>query len=117
MIFFGMFMIPVAVLGWLAVVSHSNWLGRFGLAAAAMVTFVGALSAPRLDPTDLAEYRIANSRDAIALLSAAVGGIYLLLWSRLHRGSGRNRTLAVIAALFGLVPILAAVLVATVLQE
>jgi hypothetical protein len=108
MIFLLLFAVPVAALLWLAAVSHSRWSKRIGAATAAMVTVVGAVAAPPLVPDDLSNYQISNARDGAALLAASAGSIYLLIWSRIHHGRGRNRTLASIAAIVGLVPILAA---------
>jgi amino acid transporter len=109
MIFLILFLVPVAALFWLALVSHSGWPKRIGALAAAMTTTVGALTMPPLIPDELSHYDISNVREGAALFAAATGSIYLLVWTRLHRGRGRNRTLASIAAIVGLVPILAAV--------
>jgi hypothetical protein len=117
MIFTLLFLVPIAALMWLVVVSHSRWPKRIGAAAAAMVTAVGAVTAPPLVPSDLTEYRIANVREAVALLAASTGSLYLLLWTRIHHGRGRNRTLATIAAIIGLVPVAAALVVALYVQE
>src|SRR5437762_6778227 len=117
MIFMMLFLVPIAALLWLTIVSHSRWSLRAGAAAAVMVTTVGAVTAPPLLPADLNDYRIENGREAAALLAASAGSIYLLLWTRLHHGRGRNRTLATIAALIGLVPVVAAVVVAVYFQD
>jgi hypothetical protein len=117
MIFMLLFMVPIAALMWLIVVSHSRWPKRIGGAAAAMITAVGAVTARPLLPSDLTEYRIENAREAAALLAASAGSIYLLLWTRMHHGRGRNRTLATIAAVIGLVPVVAALVVALYYQE
>ena len=117
MIFMLLLFSPVGALLWLVVVSHSRWPKRIAAAAAAMITAVGAFTAPALVPTDLSDYRIANAREAAALVAASVGSIYLLIWSRIHHGRGRNRTLATIAAIVGLMPVVAAAVVALFVQE
>jgi len=109
MIFLVLFVVPVAALFWLALVSHSRWSKRIGALAAAMATVVGAATMPPLIPDELSHYDISNVREAATLAAAATGSIYLLVWTHLHRGRGRNRTLASIAAIVGLVPILAAI--------
>jgi len=112
MIFTILLLVPVAALLWLALVSHSGIPKRVGAIAAAAVTVAGAISVPPIVPDELGSYRISSARDVTAIAAAATGSIYLLLWTRIHRGRGRNRTLASIAAIIGLVPILAALAVA-----
>ena len=114
MIFTLLLLVPVAALLWLALVSHSGMPKRVGAIAAAAVTLAGAMSVPPMAPDELGSYRIATSRDVLALAAAAAGSIYLLVWTKIHRGRGRNRTLASIAAIIGLVPILAAIAAAFV---
>jgi hypothetical protein len=114
MIFTLLLLVPVAALLWLALVSHSGMPKRIGAIAAAAVTVAGAMSVPPMVPDELGSYRIATARDVLALVAAAAGSIYLLVWTRIHRGRGRNRTLASIAAIIGLVPILAAIAAAFV---
>src|SRR3954451_17428979 len=109
MIFLLLFLVPVAALLWLALASHSRWPKRVGAITAAMVTVVGAVSMPPLIPDELATYEIGNVRQIAAIAAASAGSLYLLVWTQIHRGRGRNRTLASIAAIVGLVPILAAV--------
>jgi hypothetical protein len=106
---FLLLLVPIAALLWLALISRSHWPMRVGAVAAAAVTMVGAATMPPLTPSDLSNYDIANVRDVTAIVAATVGSLYLLAWFRLHRGRGRNRTLATIAGIIGLVPILAAV--------
>jgi hypothetical protein len=108
MIFLLLILVPVAALLWLGVVSHGRIPKRAGAAAAAVVTMVGAVSAPAFDPGNLSNYRISGTREAAALLATSVGSLYLLIWPQMHQGRGVNRTLATIAAIIGLVPILAA---------
>ena len=104
---FLLLLVPVAALLWLALVSHSRWPMRLGALAAAAATLVGAATMPPLLPSDFARYDIGNVRDITAIVAATTGSLYLLVWFRLHRGRGRNRTLATIAAIIGLVPIVA----------
>jgi len=94
---------------WLAFTSHSRWPKRVGAIIAAMVTMVGAVSMPPIVPDELGNYEIGNVRQVSAIVAASAGSLYLLVWTRLHNGRGHNRTLASIAAIVGLVPILAAV--------
>lgn len=109
MIFLLLFLVPVAALLWLAMVSHSRWPMRVGAITAAMVTVVGAVSMPPIVPDELSNYQIGTVRQITAIVAASAGSLYLLVWTRIHHGRGRNRTLASIAAIVGLVPILAAV--------
>jgi hypothetical protein len=109
MIFLLLFLAPVAALLWLALVSHSRWPKRAGALAAATATTVGALTMPPLIPDELSSYQLGNVRQIAAIVAASAGSVYLLLWTRLHRGRGSNRTLASIAAIVGLFPIIAAV--------
>jgi hypothetical protein len=112
MIFMAILWVPAIVLLWRTIVSKQSWRVRVGAAAAAMLTVVGSVSMPRLDMFNVAAYRLTSARDAIALLAATSGPVYLLLWARKHRGRGRSRTISIIAAIVGLVPIVAAVAVA-----
>jgi hypothetical protein len=112
MIFMVILWVPAVVLLWRTIVSKQGWRIRVGAATSAMLTVVGSMVMPRLDMFDVAAYRLASGREAMALLAATSGPVYLLLWARKHRGRGRSRTISIIAAVIGLVPILAAVAVA-----
>jgi hypothetical protein len=108
--------IPALVLLWRTIVSKQGWRVRIGAATAAMLSFVGSVTAPPLF-LNLELYRISAPRDFLALAVAAVGPIYLLLWARKSRGRGRSKTVSMIAGIFGLVPILGALAVAFMYTE
>lgn len=103
---FVLFLVPVAALGWRVVVSKTRrqWL-RIGGAAAAMVTLVGAVVV--YDDLELFQFR--DWRADIALLAAMTGSIYLLVWSNRKRTNRRHRTISIIAAIIGFVPVIGAV--------
>ena len=106
--------VPAAALGWRVVVSKSrNWLLKIGAAAAAMATLVGAF----VLAGSITEFRLGNWRDLLALAAASTGSLYLLLWSLRHRTNHRHRTISLIAAMIGFVPIVAALGVALLYQE
>ena len=98
--------IPVAVLLWRMIVSKQKWPVRMGAAAAAMLTVVGSVTAP-----SGTSFRIQGAREWAALALCAAGPVYLFLWSRKHHGRKRSKTVSLIAAVIGAVPILAAILV------
>jgi len=99
-----MFLVPVAALGWRIVVTKSrSHMLRIGGAAAAMATIVGAVTlAPMAE-----QFSFKDWRGVVALAAASSGSIYLLLWSQRHRTNQRHRTLSIIAAVVGLVPVVA----------
>ena len=97
--------VPVAVLLWRMVVSKQRWPLRMGAAGAAMLTFVGSVTAPVSGLGD-----VVGAREWTSIALCAAGPAYLYLWSRKHRGRGKSRTVSLIAAIIGFVPI-AAVLV------
>ena len=101
-----LFMVPIAALCWRLVVSktRAQWI-RVGAAAAAMVTAVGAF----VVFDDLSDFNFKDWRADVALLAAMTGSIYLLAWSQ-RRGNRRHRTLSIIAAVIGLVPVIGAIL-------
>ena len=101
-----LFLVPVVALGWRVVVSKTRrqWL-RVGGAAAAMVTLVGAVVV--YDDLQLFEFR--DWRADIGLLAAMSGSVYLLLWSNRKRTNRRHRTISIIAAIVGFVPVIGAV--------
>jgi|KBSMisStaDraftv2_1062788.scaffolds.fasta_scaffold1500782_2 hypothetical protein len=87
-IFLLMFMVPVVALCWRIVVSktRAQWI-RVGAAAAAMISVVGA---------------------AVVFAAASAGSFYLLAWAQRHHGNKRHRTISLIAAIVGLVPVVGA---------
>jgi hypothetical protein len=109
--------VPVAALLWRVVYSRSRWPRRLGAAAAGMLTLVGAFVAEHTTAEGIPVMRIVSVRDGIALLAAASGSIYLLLWGLRHRGRGRNKTLSILAAIIGFVPIVSAIAVAMLYPE
>lgn len=112
MIFMVILWVPAIVLLWRTIVSKQRWPVRVGAAACAMLTIVGSFTMPKLDMFNVGGYRLSSTRDALALLAAVTGPVFLLLWSRKHRGRGRSKTVSIIAAIIGLVPIVAAIAVA-----
>lgn len=113
-LFLLLFLVPIVALCWRVVVSktRSYWL-RIGAAGAAMVSTVGAL----VVFDDLSEFEFKDWRNDIALLAAMLGSLYLLGWSFLHPGNRRHRTVSIIAAIVGLVPVLGALASAIIFSE
>ena len=107
MAFTALLWIPVAVLLWRMIVSKQKWPVRIGAAAAAMLTFVGSFTVRG----EAGGFRIAGTREWIALALCAVGPAYLFLWSRKHHGRKHSKTVSLIAAIIGFVPILGAILI------
>ena len=101
-----LFAVPIAALCWRLVVSktRAQWI-RVGAAAAAMVSAVGAF----VVFDDLDDFNFKDWRADVALLAAMSGSVYLLAWSQRH-GNRRHRTVSIIAAIVGLVPVAGAVL-------
>jgi hypothetical protein len=114
MTFLVIIMVPVLTLLWRLIASKQHWPVRLGAAVAAMLTFVGALSA-----RDAAAggFRLDGVRDWVALALCAVGPSYLFLWSRMHRGRKRSKTISLIAAIIGFVPIAAALVITLLYAE
>ena len=112
MIFKLLLWIPAIVLLWRVIVSKQRKWVRGGAATAAMLTIVGSFVMPSLDIANVSSFRLHSVREAIGLLAATTGPVYLLLWARKHRGRGRSRTMSILAAIVGLVPIFAAIAVA-----
>ena len=101
-----LFMVPVLVLCWRVVVTKSRKMWRrAGAAAAAMISAVGAF----VVFDDLTDFVFKDWRSDIALAAAMVGSLYLLFWARHHRGNRRHRTISIIAAIIGFVPVVATV--------
>jgi hypothetical protein len=101
-LFLLLFLVPVVALCWRVVVTKTRalWL-RTGAAAAAMTTAVGAF----VVFDDLASFEFKEWRNDLALLAAMSGSIYLLGWALRPHGNHRHRTISVIAAIVGLVPV------------
>ena len=100
-----LFLVPVGVLGWRVVVSKTRrqWL-KIGGAGAAMATLVGAAT---IYPS-LEDFNFKDWRADIGLVAAMSGSVYLLAWSRRKRSNRRHRTISIVAAIVGLVPIIGA---------
>jgi hypothetical protein len=106
-LFLILFLVPVAALVWRLVVTktRSHWI-RVGAAGAAMVTAVGAF----VVYDDLADFSFKDWRGDIGLIASMTGSAYLLAWAQRSRGNRRHRTLSIIAAIVGLVPVAGAIL-------
>ena len=102
-----LFFVPIAALVWRLVVSktRAHWV-RAGAAGAAMTTAVGAL----VVYDDLGDFSFKDWRADIALLASMTGSLYLIFWAQRHHGNSRHRTVSLIAAIIGLVPVAGAVL-------
>ena len=113
-IFLLMFLVPAAALCWRLVVTKSrqNWL-KVGAAAAVMATIAGAFVV--YDEIDDFEFR--DWRSDVGLVAAMCGSFYLLAWSRRSRGNRQHRTLSIIAAIIGLVPVVGAIATAFLLVD
>lgn len=109
--------VPVAALLWRVIYSRSRWPRRIGAAAAGMLTLVGAFVAEHSSAEGVPVLRLATVRDGIALAAVSAGSIYLLLWGLRHRGRGVNKTLSILAAIVGLVPVVASIAVAMLYPE
>ena len=103
--FLVLLLVPIGVLCWRLIVSktRAHWI-RIGAAGAAMVTAVGAF----VVYDNLNDFKLKDWRADIALAASSVGSFYLLGWSQRH-GNRRHRTVSIIGAIVGLVPILAAI--------
>jgi hypothetical protein len=104
--FLFLFLVPIAALCWRVVVSKTrqHWI-RVGAAGAAMMTAVGAF----VIFESLTDFNFKDWRADIGLVASSIGSIYLLLWAQRGRGNRRHRTLSIIAAIIGLVPIAGAI--------
>ena len=113
-LFVPLFLAPVAALIWRIVVTktRTKWL-RVGAAATAMLTLMGAF----MIATELGSLSLRDWRTNVALAAASSGSLYLLAWSQRKHGNRRHRTLSIIAAIIGLVPIVAALLAAILFNE
>jgi peptidoglycan/LPS O-acetylase OafA/YrhL len=113
-IFLFMFVVPAAVLCWRLVVTKSRqqWL-RIGAAAAAMATIAGAF----VVYDEVADFDFKDWRSDVGLIAAMSGSAYLLAWAQRHRGNRRNRTISIIAAIIGLVPVIGAIATAMLFHE
>jgi len=106
LVFLVLFFVPVAALVWRMVVSRTraNWI-RVGAAGAAMTTAVGAFMAY----DELGNFSFKDWRADIALLASMTGSLYLLGWATRPHGNRSHRTISIIAAVVGLVPVVGAV--------
>ena len=102
-----LFFVPVAALVWRLVVSktRAHWI-RVGAAGAAMTTSVGAF----VVYDNLSDFSFKDWRADIALLASTTGSLYLIFWAQRHHGNSRHRTVSLIAAIVGLVPVAGAIL-------
>ena len=102
-----LFLVPAGALLWRLIVTKTRavWI-RVGAAAAAMMTLLGAFML--VGP--IADFNFRDWRSVFALVCAASGSVYLLLWSQRKHGNRRHRTVSIMAALIGLVPVIGAVL-------
>jgi hypothetical protein len=105
LIFLGLMLVPIGVLCWRLIVSktRAHWI-RIGAAGAAMITAVGAF----VVYDDLDDFHFKDWRADIALAAASIGSFYLIGWSQRH-GNRRHRTVSIIGAIIGLVPVFAAI--------
>jgi hypothetical protein len=114
LVFLIMFMVPVVVLGWRIIVTKSRTPWRRVLAAgAAMVTTVGAF----VVFDSIIAFDFKDWRSDIALVASISGSAYLLFWAQHHRGNRRHRTVSIIGAIIGLVPVGAAIASAILSRE
>jgi glucan phosphoethanolaminetransferase (alkaline phosphatase superfamily) len=113
-IFLILFLVPAAILCWRIVVTktRTRWL-RIGAAAAAMISIVGSF----VVYDKLYEFEFENWRDDLALVAAATASIYLLAWAQRHRSNKRHRTISIIGAIIGLVPVIATVATTLLFKE
>ena len=101
--FFFLFLVPAAVLCWRLVVSKTRkqWI-RVGAAAAVMMSVVGAA----VVYDQMLDFNFADWRSDIGLVAALSASIYLLAWSLRSHGNRRHRTISIIAAIVGFVPLI-----------
>ena len=106
-LFILLFFVPVAALVWRLVVTktRAHWI-RIGAAGAAMVTLVGAF----VVYDDLADFSFKDWRADVGLLASMTGSAYLIGWTLRPHGNRRHRTVSIIAAIVGLVPVVGAIL-------
>jgi hypothetical protein len=104
--FLVLFIVPAGVLCWRIVVSktRTQWI-RVGAAAAAMATLVGAF----VIYDKLMDFPFKDWRADIGLAAAVSGSVYLFLWSQRKHSNRRHRTISMIAAIIGLVPVIGSV--------
>jgi hypothetical protein len=107
LVFVVLFFVPVAALVWRLVVSktRSHWI-RVGAAGAAMMTLVGAF----VIYDSLADFDFKDWRADVGLLASMTGSAYLIGWTLRPHGNRRHRTVSLIAAIVGLVPVVGAIL-------
>lgn len=105
-LFLILFLVPIVALCWRVVVSktRTSWL-RIGAACAAMASAVGAF----VVYDELSDFEFKEWRDDLGLLAAMLASLYLLAWSVRKAGNHRHRTVSIIAAIIGLVPVIGTV--------
>lgn len=109
-----LFLVPVAALVWRVVVTKSrSALLRIGGAGAAVAGTVGAL----VVRDRVATFDFRDERSAVALAAASSASFYLLLWALRHHTNRRHRTMSLIAALVGFVPLIAIAAAALIYPE
>jgi hypothetical protein len=103
-VFLLLFFVPIAALVWRLVVSKTRAVdprrssgGGDDDRGGAFVVF-----------DDLGGFSFKDWRADIALIAAMSGSAYLLAWSSRH-GNSRHRTISMVAAVIGLVPVVGAV--------
>jgi len=113
-VFLLMFLVPAIALCWRLVITKSRtmWL-KVGAAGAAMITAVGAI----IVFDNLADFHFKDWRSDVALVAAMTGSIYLLGWSYRKHSNRRHRTVSIVAAIIGLVPVAGTVLTSLLLQD
>lgn len=106
LVFLVLFFVPVAALVWRMIVSRTraHWI-RVGAAGAAMTTAVGAL----VVYDDLGDFSFKDWRADVALLASMTGSLFLLGWASRPHGNRSHRTISIIAAIIGFVPVIGAV--------
>ena len=106
LVFLVLFFVPVAALVWRMVVSQTraHWI-RVGAAGAAMTTAVGAF----VVYDDLGDFSFKDWRADVALFASMTGSLYLLGWAARPHSNHSHRTISIIAAIVGFVPVIGAV--------
>jgi hypothetical protein len=106
-LFLPMLLVPVVALVWRMVVSktRASWV-RIGAAVAATTSAVGAF----MVNGKLIDFNFKDWREDVGLAAAASGSVYLLAWAQRPHGNRRHRTVSIIAAIIGLVPVGGAIL-------
>jgi hypothetical protein len=113
-VFLLLFLVPAVVLCWRLVITKSRTHSlRVGAAAAAMVTVVGAIIVFH----SLTDFHFKDWRSDIAFVASTAGSLYLLAWSQRKHSNRRHRTISLVAAIVGLVPVAGTILSTLLLQD